>query len=151
MKTEGVINKARGGTLLVDEAYQLIPPNSPRDSGIEAVEAIMSTIEGGSSTDDDRPAYIFAGYPAEMERFMSCNAGLRRRVTHKFLFADYAIVELAKIFNIKCKQINMVVTEDVTEPIICESIGSIDPHIRSQHNAGLCEKLLTYCTNKVNK
>ena len=63
------MNRARDGTLLWMRriSYIVIPPNALRDSGIEAVDAIMTTIEGGASTEDDRPAFIFVGYPAEME------------------------------------------------------------------------------------
>jgi len=77
-----VINVARGATLLVDEAYQLIPRDgSGRDFGYEAVETLMGCIEGSESTEDDRPCLIFAGYPEDMKRFINSNSGLRRRVT----------------------------------------------------------------------
>ena len=66
-----IINAARGSTLLVDEAYQLTPPNMNKDFGIEAIETIMATIEGGETTVDDHPAYIFAGYPGDMTRLFS--------------------------------------------------------------------------------
>jgi len=59
MKTSSEIDKARGGTLLIDEAYQLMPPESPRDFGLEALETIMASIEGEQETLTDRPAYIF--------------------------------------------------------------------------------------------
>ena len=45
IKTCEEINKARGGTMLIDEAYQLVPPDSTKDFGPEAVDAIMQTIE----------------------------------------------------------------------------------------------------------
>ena len=61
-KTNDVIDSARGGTLLIDEAYQLMPVDSPRDVGIEAIETIMGTIEGYANITSDMPAYIFAGY-----------------------------------------------------------------------------------------
>ena len=51
-----VINGARGATLLIDEAYQLSPPDSARDFGREAVEAMMGTVEGSEMTEDNRPA-----------------------------------------------------------------------------------------------
>lgn len=56
--TMKVVNKARGATLLIDEAYQLNQKDLSCDFGIEAIEAVMSTIEGSDMTTDDRPAYI---------------------------------------------------------------------------------------------
>ena len=41
------MDDARGGTLLIDEAYQLMPVDSDIDTGIEALEATMDTNEGG--------------------------------------------------------------------------------------------------------
>ena len=38
----------------------------------------MSVIEGGLETTSDRPAFIFAGYPALMEQFIFINLGLKR-------------------------------------------------------------------------
>ena len=57
------INKARGSTMIVDRAYQLLLPNNGKDFGREAIEMIMGSIEGEGTTGTNRPAYIFAGYP----------------------------------------------------------------------------------------
>jgi hypothetical protein len=96
-RTNKVIDKARGATLLVDEAYQLTPVDSSHDFGIVAVETIMATIEGGEATIDDRPAYIFAGYCEDMQRFVNSNSGLKRRITDTFIFENYCIEELFEI------------------------------------------------------
>ena len=57
-----MLEDAAGGTLLIDEAYRLVPQNSSRDFGREAMDTIMATIEGSSATTSDRPAFIFAGW-----------------------------------------------------------------------------------------
>ena len=77
-RTKEMVEKARGATLFVDEAYRLAL-STQNDFGPEAVETIMSVIEGGPQTTSNRPAFIFAGYPALMERFISTNPGLKRR------------------------------------------------------------------------
>ena len=46
---------------------------------------------------------IFAGYPVEMAAFVTKNAGMQRRITHTFDFADYTPLELERIFNLYCK------------------------------------------------
>ena len=98
------ISQRRGRTMLVEEAYQLSAADGSRDFGPEAVETIMSTIEGGDATVDDRPAYVFAGYPAEMKNFLKVNAGLARRITDTFYFNDYTENELCQIFLVMVKK-----------------------------------------------
>ena len=98
----------------------------------------------GASTEDDRLVFIFASYPAEMDRFLSCDAGLRRRITHNFRFADYIVEELSKIFIIKCKDVTLGLADDVSEEDVSNSIGCVDVDIRSQHNAGICERLIVW-------
>jgi hypothetical protein len=45
-KTLQVINSAHGCTMLLDEAYQLMPLDASRDFGGEAIDTLMGTIEG---------------------------------------------------------------------------------------------------------
>lgn len=87
-----IMDRAEGATCFIDEAYRLVPPVVLNDFGPEAVETIMSRIEGASSTTSSRPAFIFAGYPKEMDSFLRCNPGLERRITHTFSFGDYSPV-----------------------------------------------------------
>jgi len=61
-KTRNVLKGAAGGTLLIDEAYRLVPEGTGRDFDPEAMDTIMATIEGSPATTSDRPAFIFAGY-----------------------------------------------------------------------------------------
>ena len=60
-KTRNVLGGAAGGTLLIDDAYRLVPQDSRRDFGPEAMDTIMATIEESSATTSERPAFIFAG------------------------------------------------------------------------------------------
>ena len=106
VKTQMVLTRAKGATLFVDEAYRHVPPVFTNDFGPEAVETIMSEIEGAACTTSDRPAFIFAGYPADMDRFMGCNPGLDRRVTHRLQFGDYTPKELVQIFQVMCLSSN---------------------------------------------
>ena len=52
------------------------------------METIMAAIEGGDNTTSDSPAFIFAGYPTEMENFVWTNARMESRVTEEFIFPD---------------------------------------------------------------
>lgn len=148
-KTTQVINRSRGGTLLIDEAYQLMPQGAGRDFGIEAVEAIMLVTEGGDYTEDDRPALIFAGYPADMKRFLESNGGLARRLTGTFNFEDYTPVELFRIFVQMAKKSQFTV--DVEEEFaVTQMSASFSLELCSRHNAGLSQKLLAASIDNVN-
>lgn len=91
------IKEAEGGILFVDEAYRLIPMQKAddKDYGIEALEEIMSVMDGG------KVIVIFAGYSEPMKRVIASNEGFCRRVTKFFHFNDFNSEELAKILHIK--------------------------------------------------
>ena len=92
-KTKGKITEALGGVLFVDEAYRLAPRDS-NDFGAEAVDELMSVMDRGD------PVMIFAGYRAEMQRFLDLNHGFRRRVRRTFDFVDYTPIQLAQIASV---------------------------------------------------
>lgn len=144
-----MINRARGATLLIDEAYQLSPPDMTKDFGLEAVETIMGVIEGGPATEDDRPVIIFAGYPAEMKRFVAVNAGLERRITQSFFFKDYNHAELASIF-MKMLGSGGYKFEGDMEALetLFNRFFTID--ITAKYNAGLCSHLFSDCRTIIN-
>ena len=61
------------------------------------METIMAAIEGGDNTTSDSPAFIFAGYPTEMENFVWANARMESRVTEEFIFPDWTPTEQVDI------------------------------------------------------
>jgi stage V sporulation protein K len=98
-RTGKIIKAAKGGVLFIDEAYTLTP-GGDRDFGIKALETIMQTM---TSTDTDRPIFIFAGYLTHMETFLGANPGMARRIAHKFHFQDFTTAELATILRQKTR------------------------------------------------
>ncbi|KAL3637766.1 hypothetical protein CASFOL_018214 [Castilleja foliolosa] len=94
--TRAKIKEAEGGILFVDEAYRLMPANLHyRDYGLEALEEIMSFMDGG------KVVVVFAGYSEQMERVISANPGFQRRVTKFFYFDDLTCTDLANILCLK--------------------------------------------------
>jgi SpoVK/Ycf46/Vps4 family AAA+-type ATPase len=94
--TTAAFARARGGVLFIDEAYSLIPPDSFRDFGHEAVATLLKLMEDHR----DEVVVIAAGYPREMERFLTANTGLASRFPTTFGFPDYDGDELAAIFEL---------------------------------------------------
>lgn len=97
-KTKEVIERAREGVLFIDEAYALARANDDaKDFGKESVEILIKELSSGRNDF----AVIVAGYPKEMDYFLSSNPGLKSRFTHQFDFQDYTPQELLEIARLK--------------------------------------------------
>ena len=93
IKTNQLIDSARGGVLFIDEAYTL--KSSDNDSfGGEAIDTLLKRLE------DDRGKFIciVAGYTDQMHDFIDSNPGLKSRFTQTIHFEDYTPDELTQIF-----------------------------------------------------
>ncbi|KAJ7035052.1 P-loop containing nucleoside triphosphate hydrolase protein [Mycena alexandri] len=80
--------KAGGGTIFVDEAYQLTAPQNYK--GPEVLDFLLAEMENNVGT----AVFIFAGYEKEMETFFEHNPGLTSRVPYQLKFADYTDAQL---------------------------------------------------------
>ncbi|KAJ7773271.1 P-loop containing nucleoside triphosphate hydrolase protein [Mycena metata] len=80
--------KAGGGTVFVDEAYQLTAPQNYK--GPEVLDFLLTEMENNVGT----AVFIFAGYEKEMETFFEHNPGLASRVPYQLKFADYDDAQL---------------------------------------------------------
>lgn len=95
-RTTAAFMRALGGVLFVDEAYSLVPPDSFRDFGHESISTLLKLMEDRR----DEVVVIVAGYPREMERFLTSNTGLASRFPTTVRFADYDVEELVAIFEL---------------------------------------------------
>ena len=80
--------------LFIDEAYTLAR-GSENDFGREAIDQIVKLMEDRR----DRVVLVVAGYPAEMDDFLSTNPGLRSRFPTVIDFPDYSTEELVRIVD----------------------------------------------------
>lgn len=96
--TKKTIARAMDGVLFIDEAYTLAPPDSDKDFGPEAIAAMLTEMEAHRG----RLVVVVAGYPAEMERFVTSNPGLASRFKKTIHFPDYDAGDLLRIFEKKC-------------------------------------------------
>jgi SpoVK/Ycf46/Vps4 family AAA+-type ATPase len=103
LKTEEVIQKAKGGILFIDEAYSL----ANDDFGKEAIETLLKRMEDFR----DDLVVIVAGYPIEMQKFIHSNPGLESRFNKQFHFEDYNTTELEHIFLSICESQNYKMNE----------------------------------------
>jgi len=110
-RTTAKFNQATGGVLFIDEAYSLIPPDSGRDFGHEAVATLLKLMEDHR----DEVVVIVAGYPREMQRFLESNTGLASRFPKTLAFDDYNADELVAIFRLIADQAGFAVAPDVAD------------------------------------
>ena len=91
---ECVMQIARGGVLMVDEAYQLLGAQHPNDPGQLVLPLMMSRLADPKWRD---LAVVLCGYTAPMEKLIDQNIGLTSRFPNIFRFKDFTIDELEQI------------------------------------------------------
>ena len=101
--------EARGGVLLIDEAYSLA--NDSGKYGQEAIDTIVQEMENHRND----VVVIFAGYPDKMEDFLKKNPGLRSRIAFHVSFDDYNVEELCEISKIFADKKGMHFTDEAME------------------------------------
>lgn len=108
LKTQEVIEKARGGVLFIDEAYALVNQDAPNDFGNEAIEVLLKAME------DHREdlIVIVAGYTDLMEQFIHANPGLESRFNKYIHFEDYDGAQLSAIFRSMCEKNGYTMAEE---------------------------------------
>ncbi|MGW1340716.1 AAA family ATPase [Kribbella sp. NPDC002412] len=111
--TAAKFREALGGVLFVDEAYTLVPENSPGDFGLEAVATILKLMEDHR----DECVVIVAGYHREMQRFMESNTGLASRFPKLLSFSEYDNDQLVAIFELQARQRGMLYSDDVLDVV----------------------------------
>ena len=109
LKTQEVIQKAKGGILFIDEAYSLASARDSDDFGKEAIDTLLKAME------DMRDDFIVivAGYPDLMNQFLKSNPGLESRFNNFIDFEDYKPKDLVEIFKHMCKEKDFIISENL--------------------------------------
>lgn len=98
-KTRELIKKALGGILFIDEAYSLARGGA-KDFGKEAIDCLVKAMEDHK----DEFVLILAGYPREMDYFLSSNPGLPSRFPVQLEFSNYTVSELLEIAELMVQE-----------------------------------------------
>lgn len=137
LKVNEVFKESIGKTLFIDEIYSLLTGQND-NYGIEAVNEMVRhmTLEEF----DGKMAIVIAGYPDDVEEFLSANSGLPRRFSHFIDFEDYTDEELLQIYKIKLASRGLTL-DSVAERLAIEFFSRI-PRNKGFENAGLADRLL---------
>lgn len=113
-----IVEKALGGVLFIDEAYNLKREGqSGNDYGQTVVDTLVSLMTGNEY--GGKFAVILAGYPDEMRQFLDANPGLRSRFpTSNFItLPDYSNQELIDIGGKLASENDYVMTDDALKAL----------------------------------
>lgn len=93
--TREILDKAKGGVLFIDEAYNL---NTAKEysGGTYMREAVVELLK---YMEDKKNVVIYAGYKLEMEELLNINPGFKSRIGTIINFDDYTTKELLQIFK----------------------------------------------------
>ena len=96
IKTQKVIDSAKGGVLLIDEAYSLGNPEGRDSFSKECIDTINQNL----SEEKSEFICIIVGYKNSLrDSFFSYNAGLERRFPFRYTIDEYTHEDLMKIFK----------------------------------------------------
>ena len=103
------VERAQGGILLIDEAYNLYIKDDPKDPGKRVLEYLLNELSDESKRDW---MLILAGYPSEMSEMLDSNTGLASRLGDPFYFEDYNEDELMEIAELYCRRNKFTLTDE---------------------------------------
>lgn len=109
---DNALNRAKGGILLIDEAYNLYVENDDKDPGRRILEYLLTALADENNRDW---MLILAGYPKEMKTMLESNPGIESRVSEIFEFEDLNVDELLQVAELYCDDNKYELSEDARE------------------------------------
>ena len=101
--TREILNKAKGGVLFIDEAYNLSSAKE-YSGGMYMREAVVELLK---YMEDKKNVVIYAGYKLEMEELLNINPGFKSRIGTIIDFDDFTTKELTQIFKYNADKYNL--------------------------------------------
>lgn len=109
---DNALNRARGGILLIDEAYNLYVENDDKDPGRRILEYLLTALADENNRDW---MLVLAGYPKEMKTMLESNPGIESRVSDIFEFEDLNVDELIEVAELYCDDNKYELSEEARE------------------------------------
>ncbi len=109
-----VIDMAKGGVLMIDEAY-LLNSSHREDPGKMVLPLLMNILADESQRDI---AVVLCGYKEPMQKLIDLNPGLQSRFPNKFEFTDFTIDELLEITKLRIREYDYTFTTEAWEKYV---------------------------------
>ena len=106
-----VLDMAKGGVLMIDEAY-LLNGKHDNDPGKLVIQLLMNILADETQRDI---AVVLCGYKEPMMKLLDSNPGLQSRFPNKFEFTDFTVDELLEITRRRVKDYNYRFTDKAWE------------------------------------
>ena len=106
-----VLEMAKGGVLMIDEAY-LLNGKHENDPGKLVIQLMMNILADETQRDI---AIVLCGYKEPMMKMLDTNPGLQSRFPNKFEFADFTVDELLEITRRRIKDYDYQFTAQAWE------------------------------------
>ena len=97
-----VLEMAKGGVLMIDEAY-LLNGKHENDPGKLVIQLMMNILADETQRDI---AIVLCGYKEQMLKMLETNPGLQSRFPNKFEFTDFTVDELLEITRRRIRDYN---------------------------------------------
>merc|ERR1712205_48034 len=95
---------------------------------------------------------IVAGYPKQMDAFVTANPGLKRRITYEFTFPDYTPDDLAEILVTQVEKRGFEVEPSISLPTLSGLIAkSTTSEQRTCFNGGIGEHITRHAIFHLNE
>ena len=139
-KTRKVLARAKGGVLVLNEGYTLLPSTARprgRDHGGAALREIARTLPSGN------PLIILTGSALELQRILSSEIGFKSHFLTRIEFSDPSPSQVARIFMGKMADKGLVPGDGVTVDYLAELISTnTDEDWRLERNGRIADLLL---------
>ena len=106
-----VLEMAKGGVLMIDEAY-LLNGKHDNDPGKLVIQLMMNILADETQRDI---AIVLCGYKEPMMKMLDTNPGLQSRFPNKFEFTDFTVDELLEITRRRIKDYDYQFTTQAWE------------------------------------
>ena len=106
-----VLEMAKGGVLMIDEAY-LLNGKHENDPGKLVIQLMMNILADETQRDI---AIVLCGYKEPMMKMLDTNPGLQSRFPNKFEFTDFTVDELLEITRRRIKNFDYQFTAQAWE------------------------------------
>ena len=143
-KVNEVLQKAKGGVLFIDEAYNI-------GFGHFGKEACDTLVAAMTSEDFKDLVIVIAGYDADIHKMLDGNAGLKSRFTEFFHFPDWETIDCIKFFQSLASKKNISLEKGVTDLLSSDlqQILQLDGWGNGRDVVRIWKSALTYRASRV--